>query len=218
MEKQIKYAYIPIGGVGKRLKDEIPALDYSSKCFLEFQNISLLERIALSCLEYCSQFVIVYCNEEQYRDAYKILSDSFQGHAVKYVKNQSLDPYVCMPEDGDCLAVMGDSYVPINSFRKFVEQVFEDRRLTFLRLYPQKANQPIGYYFRKENRIFAWSTDKNSGYEHFEIGQLLYFPREIVKEAVHQCNQTNPLVMLRNFINRMDYVSCLDLECYNINN
>ncbi len=217
MEK-VKYVYIPIGGIGERLKAEIPELTYSSKCFLTFRNKSLLMRIVEECKEYCSEIVIVYCYEQQYQDAYGLLGNNYQGMRVHYVKNDGTDPYVCMPKDGDCLAIMGDSYVCPEVFDKFMDYIAKDRILSFLKLYSSKINQSIGFYKCNGDYIYDWSSSEAKGYEYFEIGQLLYFPEEIVEDAIVQCKKTDALAMLRYFIKKLDKVGCYELPCYNINN
>lgn len=216
--KKIKYLYIPIGGTGKRLRAERSDLMYASKCFLVFHNKSLLIRIIENCKEYCCEVVVVYCTEEQYTDAFSTLGNYIYGMKVRYIENKFKDPYACMLTDGDNLAVMGDSYMRPQDMAFFFEHLEKNPILTFLRFDSNEINQDFAYYKYDGEYIYDWSKDELVGYEHFEIGQILYFPQEIVGQVVDLCLKKDALFMLRKMIEKLSKVVCLKLPCTNINN
>lgn len=215
--QKIKYLYIPIGGIGSRLKKDKNNLVYSSKCFLKFNGKNLLERIIENCKEYCEEIIIVYCIDEQYKDAYEMLGDCFAGMKVHYKRNYFSDPYVAMDSNGDCLAYMGDSYMVKEHFNAFINHVMADPILSFLRLDPKVINQKCTYYHYDGEYIDKLSYTPQTDFEHFEIGQLIYFPKEIVSEAVDLCLESDPLMMLHTFIGVNSRTCCMKLPCYNIN-
>lgn len=216
--KKIKYLYIPIGGIGARLKKDRPDLTYSSKCFLTFQGKSLLIRIIENCRDFCTEIIIVFCNETQYQDAYDLLGNSIFNMKVQYIKNIYNDPYLHMPTNGDCIAVMGDSYIPCNTWVHFFNRISEESVLSFLRFVPKNPNQDYACYKCSGDYITDWSHLNLEDYEYFEIGQLLYFPMELIPEALDICLHNDALYMLRHFINKTHKVRCLSLPCFNINN
>lgn len=203
--------------MGSRLKKDCPDLIYSSKCFLIFQGKSLLLRLIENCCDFCSDIVIVYCTEKQYQDANNLLGSCIFNMKVHYVKNLYNDPYLCMPTDGDCIAAMGDSYIPHNTWMHFFNSISEESVLSFLRFNPEKPNQDYAYYKCSGDYIIDWSNLALEHYEHFEIGQLLYFPMELIPEALDICLHNDALYMLRHFIKKTHKVRCLSLPCFNIN-
>ena len=215
--KKIKYLYIPIGGTGKRLHADEPSLEYSSKCFLSFNQKTLLQRILENCTEFVEEIVITYCLEQQGEHAKEFFSHHPVSRPVHLVHDPFIGPYVCIPPSGDCLAVMGDSFVPKQTWNAMFHHVFSDPCLTFLRFDPPMPNQDFAYYRLDGDYITDWSHHKSQGYTHFEIGQLIYFPEITTKDVAKLCAKTDALTVLRSFIKSLPRTKCLDLPCYNIN-
>ena len=215
--KKIKYLYIPIGGTGRRLHIDCPHLEYSSKCFLSFNGKTLLQRIIEQCEVAVEEIMLIYCSDSQRKDA----EEYFRSHPISLpvhlIYNADADPYSSMPPIGDCLAVMGDSFVPTETWKGIFNSIASDPCLTFLRFFPKTQNQDFAYYHLKGNDLLDWSHDRLDGYTHFEIGQLLYFPPGTAGEAVRLCMESDALTMLRFFIRSPRRVKCLALPCYNIN-
>ena len=215
--KKIKYLYIPIGGIGSRLKKDKKELVYSSKCFLSFHGKTLLMRIIENCKDYCQEVVINYCTEEQFKDAYELLGRCVFDMKVQYKNVNQPDPYSGMEKDGDCLAYMGDSYIKKEHLEGFLNHVIKQPVLSFIRLNPKVANQKRTYYHYDGEYIDQLSYVEKQGYEHFEIGQLIYFPKKIIPKAIEICLESDPLNMLHTFIQSGIKTCCLELPCYNIN-
>ncbi len=215
---KIKYLYLPVGGTGERLKRDRPALQYASKCFLTFDGEPLLQRILDGCLSHVEEIVVVYCTEAQRNQLERFFADAELSLTVHLLRNPAdADPYSLIPTDGDVLAVMGDSYVPKETLTAFLESIHRDPCLTFLRFFSDRVNQPTAYYRLKGDCITDWSPSAQEGYSHFEIGQILYFPKACTRDLGDRCRQKQAIHALREMIRTSPYARCLLLPCYNIN-
>lgn len=208
--------YIPIGGIGSRLRNGLKTFTLPSKCFIEDNGITLLELIVARTSFIASAYYVVYCYDEQYTASYNLLGNSYQGIPVIYVRNSSTNPYACLPTDGNCLAVMGDTFAPESTFREIVSYGERENKIAVLRLEPEIRSQPKFYYLHQNNLVIDYSQKIKTGYESFDIGQVLYFPNTLVKDCLEKAVTIDPISMLHDYIKTSGIV-CLDLPCININ-
>lgn len=208
--------YIPIGGVGSRLRKGLKTFSLPSKCFIEYNNSTLLESIVARTAFVAKKYHIIYCHKEQYNMSYELLGDSYRGIPIVYVHNSSTNPYACLPVDESCLAVMGDTFAPKDTFKTIVSVAEQEGKITVLKLEPEIRSQPNFYYLLQDTHLVDYSKEKKDEYKNFDIGQVLYFPKTQIKECLEKAVTIDPLSMLHYYI-RTTGIMCLDLSCININ-
>ncbi|MBR6504155.1 MAG: hypothetical protein IKT41_00240 [Clostridia bacterium] len=208
--------YIPIGGVGSRLRKGLKTFSLPSKCFIEYNNSTLLESIVARTAFVARKYHIIYCHKEQYDMSYKLLGDFYQGIPIVYVHNSSSNPYACLPVDEGCLAVMGDTFAPEDTFKTIVSVAEQEGKIVVLKLEPEIRSQPNCYYLLHNSHLIDYSKEKKDEYKIFDIGQVLYFPKSLIVECLEKAITIDPLSMLHYYI-KTTGIMCLDLNCININ-
>lgn len=206
--------YIPIGGVGSRLRVGLKEVEFSSKTFLVYRGRTLLERILKQFGNFCDNIQIVYCTERQLYDAQSVVKRVNPLLPISFVYNASSDPLAMLPETGDVLVVMGDTLVPEETVRYYIEFIKSHNKPTVMKMYHEGPDD--AYYHFETNRICDYSFEYKEQYEQCEIGQLIFLPKKYNIYAREVIKSSNTLTLMRKLI-KDDIMLYVDKECININ-